>query len=89
MIVSRMLTALRKQNVAKASFHPDGSLQSVEFVQATQSPKTSAASVLAASAERHSEVKYVPGTDIPDDKTPLNPLDTILKSPSYNAWENQ
>jgi hypothetical protein len=78
---SRTIKALRKENVAKASFHLDGSLASVEFfaVAARVQPD--------AKPSREAEVKFVPGTQIPDDKTPLNPLDSILNPPTYNPHE--
>ena len=76
----RTLTALRRQNVAKASFHPDGSLASVEFLPVvTADPRP-----LAQPDER---IKTVAGTPFPDDKSPLNPLDTLLHVPKYDAHE--
>lgn len=67
--------------VAKAAFHPDGSLASVEFFPAVPVE----ARALGQPSERKTE--YVPGTTIPDDKSPLNPLDTLLHVPKYDASE--
>lgn len=90
MVVSRTLAALRKQNVAKATFHPDGSLQSVEFIAPLAVVQAVEAKALSfRGSQREEKVKVVDGTDIPDDGSPLNPLDTILKTPSFNPWETQ
>ena len=77
-----VLTALSTHGaVAKAAFHPDGSLASVEFFP----PVSVEARALGQPSER--KVEYVPGTTIPDDKSPLNPLDTLLHVPKYDAHE--
>ena len=74
--------ALRKHGVAEASFHANGKLASVKFVPTNhEEPKQTAAQREAA------KPKYVPGTTIPDDRTPLNPLDTLLNPPKYDPSE--
>lgn len=80
--LSVQLTTLRSKGARSASFHPDGSLASVEFSAPEQrEPKQTA------QQRAEEKVKYVPGTDVPDDKSPLNPLDTILKVPRFDPME--
>ena len=80
---SRTIGALRKQNVAKASFHADGSLASVEFWPPPPEHRAEAKAL----AQPEQRQKLVPGTPIPDDKSPLNPLDTLLNVPRWSADE--
>jgi hypothetical protein len=76
----RTLESLRRANVARISWHPNGKPASVEFVPAVQAdPKP-----LAQPDER---TKTFAGTPFPDDKSPLNPLDTLLHVPKYDASE--
>lgn len=78
----RTFELLRKHGVTRAAWHPDGKLASVEFgPPAPEEPKQTAAQREAA------KPKYVPGTTIPDDRTPLNPLDTLLNPPKYDPSE--
>ncbi len=76
----RTLASLRRQNVAKAAFFEDGSIASVEFFP-TQPAEAKTL------AQREEKVTFVPGTPIRDDKSPLNPLDTLLHVPKYDASE--
>lgn len=75
------LSTLRSKGAATAEFHPDGTLKAVSFL--APQVKTQ----LEAKPSREAEVKFVPGTKILDDKTPLNPLDSILNPPTYNPHE--
>ena len=62
------------------SFSAEKGRISLEFEPpAQQAPKE-----IEASARR---VDTVPGTNFPADKTPLNPLDTVLHVPKYDANE--
>ena len=74
---------LRKHRVTRASWHPDGKLASVDFLVPEPEHKAEARAL----AQPEERQKLVPGTPIPDDKSPLNPLDTLLNVPRWSADE--
>ena len=76
----RTLEVLKRQGVVRAAFYPDGRLSSVEFA-----PPKGATPKEAAEPQRG--VEFVPGTDVPVGDSPLNPLDTLLNVPKYDANE--
>jgi hypothetical protein len=79
--LSVQLSTLRSKGAASAEFHPDGTLKAVSFSPPQPKPPADP------KPTREQEVKFVPGTSIPDDKSPINPLDTLLNVPAFNAHE--
>ena len=81
------LKVLRANCATSASFHPNGNLASVSFVAAAESDPLRAAPTTDALVQPEQKPQLVSGTSFPDDKTPLNPLDTVMNVPKWSADE--